>query len=118
NAKQNIEAEIAACGFEMGIPNFPTDTAKQVSQTLYAWRQQPFRLVVFDNVDESKILRDWLPKLSGLRILITSRRAKWSSDMGMIVRPLDTLSRAESITLLHRLILHFEEMSDTELNKI
>jgi len=118
NAKQSVDSEIAACGLEMGIPNFSNETVEQVAQTLLAWQEQPLRLIILDNAEEPALLREWLPKFNGLRVLVTSRRTEWSPDLGMVVHPLDTLSRVEGVSLLRKLTARLKDVSDTELNKV
>ena len=118
NAKQSVDSEIAACGLEMGLPNFPKETAEQVAQTLLAWQERSLRLIILDNAEEPALLREWLPKFNGLRVLVTSRRIEWSPDLGMTVHLLDTLLRAESISLLRKLSTRLKDVSDDELNKV
>ncbi|MBS1966619.1 MAG: tetratricopeptide repeat protein [Chloroflexi bacterium SZAS-1] len=100
-----IVAEIAACGAS-GIvqhPNWnelPVD--EQVALVRQAWESPIPRLLIFDNCEDEELVRTWRPTTGGCRILITSRRDRWSNTLGIIAQPLDVLSRAESIRLLHK----------------
>ncbi|MFN8480366.1 MAG: FxSxx-COOH system tetratricopeptide repeat protein [Kouleothrix sp.] len=100
-----IVAEIAACGAS-GIvqhPNWnelPVD--EQVALVRQAWESPIPRLLIFDNCEDEELVRTWRPTTGGCRILITSRRDRWSNTLGIITQPLDVLSRAESIRLLHK----------------
>ena len=109
-ADQDMEAGIAACGLKMGLNPWPQETAEQVEHTLAAWQGRGPRLVVLDNLEDEKLLNAWLPRLGGLRILLTSRRAEWPSSLGLRGHPLGVLPRAESLLLLRRLAPRLEKM--------
>ena len=90
----------------------------QVTLTLREWQKQPLRLLVFDNLEEPKILSEWLPKLNGLRILVTARRSQWSVDLGVDVHLLDTLPRPDSLALLRKLAPRLKGTSDADLDML
>lgn len=101
-----LTAEIATCGRTRYLGRYPADTdlglEEQVDQVLTAWREPIPRLLVLDACEDEALLRHLRDRLSGggCRILVTSQRGTWSKSLGLVVRPLDTLERAESIKLL------------------
>lgn len=112
----SIEAEIASCGREMDIKHFPDTTLEQVTTTVREWQKQSMRLLVFDNLEDPKLVTKWLPKLNGLHILITTRRQQWSPDFGLSILPLGTLQRSESLTMFRKLAPRLIETSDEDVN--
>jgi hypothetical protein len=48
------------------------------------------------------LLDRWRPRSGGSRVLVTSRRDRWSPDLGVHPLPLGTLARSESLALLSR----------------
>ena len=113
-----LNAEIADCGLQMGLPNWPEQQTAQVEATLRAWAAAPNRLVVFDNLEEPEALRLLLPRLEGLRLLITARNPHWPAEFGVQVRRLDVLAPAECRALLRRLAERLEEADDAELDEL
>jgi tetratricopeptide (TPR) repeat protein len=114
----DINAEIASCGREMGIRDFPDTTSEQVVTTLREWQKQPLRLLVLDNLENQKILNEWLPKLNGLHILVTTRRQQWNLDLGLHILPLDTLPRSDSLTLFRQLSPRLINTPDATLDHL
>ena len=86
NAAADISAEIAACGQAMQLEYWPEKLPDQVAATLKAWqegkRSGDLRLLVLDNLEEPETLGEWLPQLSGLRLLATSRRTDYRCPGG------------------------------------
>ena len=62
-----IENEVAACGLAMDIQPWPKELEAQVAAVLHEWQKDPRRLVVFDNLEQPAVLREWRPRLSGAR---------------------------------------------------
>lgn len=118
NARQDIQAEIAACGAEMGLSYWPDTTVEQLRVTLYAWQKEGPRLLILDCLDEPDLLREWLPRLGGFRVLLTTRRHEWPPDIGLQMRRLGLLPRPQSLTLLRKLAPRLTETSDAELGII
>ncbi|HEX9369985.1 MAG TPA: tetratricopeptide repeat protein [Roseiflexaceae bacterium] len=82
-------------------PNFDTLALdKQARLVQAAWRDPAPRLLVFDNCEDEALLAAWRPPAGGCRVLVTSRRARWSAALVTWVLPLHVLDRAESIALL------------------
>ncbi|MGB5062091.1 MAG: NB-ARC domain-containing protein, partial [Candidatus Promineifilaceae bacterium] len=101
----SIPAEIAACGVKMAAR--PDDFARyplavQVSQTHNEWGGGRLILLIFDNCEDPNLLKQWRPQAGRCRILLTSRRAAWSSHLAQTIK-LDTLTRPQSMALLRRL---------------
>jgi hypothetical protein len=67
---------------------------------LQAWNEPARRLLVFDNLEDPKLLRAWRPSSGGARVLITTRRGVWAAHSGVRPVPLQTLARRESVRLL------------------
>jgi len=59
-------------------------------------------LLVLDNVEDPADVAGLLGRLAGGRVLVTSRRSRWSPTLGVTALPLDLLPRADSIELLRR----------------
>ncbi|MCP4515114.1 MAG: hypothetical protein GY824_07805, partial [Delftia sp.] len=100
----NVPAEIAACGGPDMLDLHP-DFSKlplpdQVRLVRAAWREPLPRLLVFDNCEDEALLTEWRPTTGGCRVLVTSRRGKWSRGIGVQALALDVLERDESIALL------------------
>jgi hypothetical protein len=102
DAGQNMLAEIAACGAEMGFEPWPRTIPEQANATLQAWRSTPkrgqMRLVVLDGVEDPAFLREWLPKLVGVQVLITSKRMVWPRDLDLDQRQMPLRPRSVSGT--------------------
>jgi len=115
-----FEAEVAACGAEMGLAGFPETQPEQVRVTLATWAQSAPRLVILDNAETPQAVQDVLPRLAGARVLVTSRwneAGDWQS-LGIAARGLDTLKRAQSLELLRKLAPHLKDTPDAELGKL
>lgn len=61
--KSKVEGEIAACGAQMLLPDWPEERPEQVRLTLAAWRESGPRLVVLDNLEEVEGAREVLKLL-------------------------------------------------------
>ena len=118
HADQDMRAEIAACGVAMGLYPWPKALPEQVQVTLQAWGRDGIRLVVLDNVDDVGVVQEWLPKLLGARVLITSRQRDWPPDLGVGILPLDSLHRPQSRLLLQRLAARLEKAPEIDLDEI
>ena len=103
---QAIPAEIASCGGPGGLdlrPDFGTlSLDDQVRLVLSAWQSPLPRLLIFDNCEDEQLLAQWRPPTGSARVLITSRRARWNSELGVQALPLDVLERSASIALLRK----------------
>ena len=115
----NVAAEIAACGgsgFMALRPDFAElPLAEQVELVMAEWQRPLPRLLIFDNCEEPELLQQWRPTTGGCHILITSRRTEWAAALGVQSRPLNVLSRPESLALLRQ---HYADAADVALAAI
>ena len=118
NAAGDINAEIAACGLAMNLLPWPDKTPEQVACTLDAWQRQPDRLALLDNLEDPDLLQEWLPRLSGLRLLITSRRTDLPGYLGIHGLPLQTFPRPESLAFLRTLAPRLSAVPDAALDPV
>ncbi|HEX9370380.1 MAG TPA: tetratricopeptide repeat protein [Roseiflexaceae bacterium] len=105
-----VGVEIAACGgagameLYSAADNLTQD--EQVRRVYAAWEHHLPRLLIFDNCDDLPAntaeaqVAALMPKGGGCRVLITSRRGRWSRALGVTPLPLGVLTRAESVALL------------------
>ena len=101
--EEAIASQVAACGGPQGmdLPAFDAlSLEEQVARVKKEWEKATPRLVVFDNVDDSRVVDEWRPVTGGCRVLITSRRTKWPSTLGLAQVQLDTLPRDKATELL------------------
>jgi len=94
-----IPLQIAACA-EPGFEARPLE--ERIRRVNDSWQSAVPRLLVFDNCEEEALLDAWRPPSGGCRVLVTSRRSRWSPTLGVTTLPLDLLPRADSIELLRR----------------
>jgi tetratricopeptide (TPR) repeat protein len=76
------------------------DFAGQVAAVRRAWQGPEARLLIFDNLEDPKVLQEWRPAGGGARVLITSRRQTWAATSGVQPLPLPPLARPASLGLL------------------
>jgi hypothetical protein len=117
-ANLDIQSEVAEMGSAMNLPDWPDTLPEQVQVTLRALQGGGRRLIVLDNAEDLKVVRDWLPRLSPANLLITSLRDKWPADLGFKVKNLETLARSQSIELLRKLAPRLEGVPDESLDKL
>ncbi len=98
-----IAAQVAACGGPDGL-NLPgwagLALADQVAAVRRAWQEPVRRLLIFDNLEDPRLLAEWRPVVGGARVLVTSRNAHWRATLGVEQVALAPLSRADSCRLL------------------
>ena len=98
-----VLGEIAACGAGLDLPGFADRKLEdQVALVRRVWQEPIPRLLVFDNCEDEALLAEWRPISGGCRVLVTSRRARWSNVLNVAALALGVLSRPESITLLRK----------------
>ncbi|MBZ0320170.1 MAG: tetratricopeptide repeat protein, partial [Anaerolineae bacterium] len=113
-----LDPEIAACGYAMNLPDFPDKQDAQIERVLAEWAKSAPRLIIVDNAENQDVLKDWLPRLQGHRVLITSRRGQWPAHWGVVAHRLDVLTADESRELLRRLAPHLTSAPDAELDMV
>jgi hypothetical protein len=100
----DVPAQVAQCAGAAGKDQDPAfanlKLDDQIRAVVAAWQGPLPRLLVFDNCESEALFAQWRPPIGGCRVLVTSRRAGWDRSLGLQARPLDTLSRAESLELL------------------
>lgn len=103
---ETIGTQFANCGRSDRLalqPNFNNLTRiEQIQLVKKAWESPIPRLLIFDGCEEETILLDWRPSHGGCRIIMTSRRGRWSPTLGVTTLPLGILQRKASITLLQQ----------------
>jgi hypothetical protein len=67
----------------------------QVEEVISAWQSELPRLLVFDNCEDEELLAQWRSTTAGCRVLVSSRRERWSQTLGVTTLSLDELSRDE-----------------------
>ena len=115
---EGIEAQIAACGARMGLKPWPEGVPEQAERTLAEWEQSRRRLVVLDNLEEPDALRQWLPRFACVKLLITTRRAHWSPELGLDLHAIDVLPRSEGRALLRRPAARLASAPDADLDAL
>ena len=102
----NAEAigdEITTCGSAMGVTHGLEKQQEQVDATLLEWAKSKQRIVVLDNLEDPGVLREWLPQLGNVKVLVTTRFMRWPRAMPLKLHRLDYFKRNESLELLRSL---------------
>jgi tetratricopeptide (TPR) repeat protein len=114
-----IPKQIALCGDAQHLdlqPNFDTlPLNKQVKLVHRAWQEAAPRLLIFDACEDEASLHQWRPTTGGCRVIVTSRRARWSPELGIISHSLALLSRSEGQNLLR---LFRDDLTEVEAGSI
>lgn len=101
-----LDSEIAQCGAQMSLANFPADQPSQVVLTLNTWKADGPRLLVLDNFEAVEQVNNVLTRLrhSSLHLLVTSRRTDWTPASGLRPLPLELFTPQESLAFLRKAI--------------
>jgi tetratricopeptide (TPR) repeat protein len=98
-----IAGQVAALAGPGGL-NLPTtlalDFAGKVDAVRAAWTEPVARLLIFDNLEDPKVWKQWRPTAGGTQVLVTSRRQTWAATSGVEVLQLQPLVRRASRELL------------------
>lgn len=99
-----LDSEIANCGREMDLPNFPEEQPEQVKLTLNTWKTNGPNLLILDNFEEPNQANHVFNQLrhSNIRILVTSRRIDWYPTLGISKLALEIFSLEESVSFLQK----------------
>lgn len=100
---ETIASQIAATGGPGGLdlPGWNgLELSDKIAAVRRAWAEPVRRLLVFDNLEEPKLLQEWRPSGGGVRILVTTRRGVWSKASGVVLVSLSAPARSEGIRLL------------------
>jgi hypothetical protein len=79
---ETVAAQVAAAGGPGGLdlPGWSElDFEAKVVAVRRAWNEPVRRLIVFDDLDDPRLLQQWRPTGGGARVLITTRRGAWTS---------------------------------------
>jgi tetratricopeptide (TPR) repeat protein len=93
-----VGEQYAALAGELGLTPPRADTASTVGTLRSYLRGRSGWLLVFDNAESQRELRDWLPAGPG-HTLITSRNPHWGELAARV--EIDVLPRSESVELIH-----------------
>ena len=101
-----LDSEIAQCGAQMSLANFPADQPSQVIATVNKWKEDGPRLLVLDNFEAVEQVDNVLTRLrhSSLHLLVTSRRTDWTPASGLHPLPLELFRPRESLAFLQKAI--------------
>ncbi len=98
-----LEAEVAACGLAMGLPNWPGQQPEQAAYTLKTWSKAGPRLVILDNLEDVPTAHEWLGRLGSggtVCLLLTTQRPDLPRDLGLTALPLEVFKPEESLDFL------------------
>jgi DNA-binding SARP family transcriptional activator len=116
---ENVPFEIATTGGERGLGLYHDaenlSLTDQVGRVQRAWQEPVPRLLIFDNCESQALLDQWRPVTGGCRVLITSRRTRWSRELQVTERLIRVLAPAESATILRQLA---PQLSEAEAGEI
>jgi len=106
-----VATEVADCGNSLELSPGYEDLKleRQVRLVREAWSSPLPRLLVFDNCEDPELVRAWRPSAGGSRVLITSRRSRWSRGLGIEEIRLETLPPERGVELLLRFRPDLEE---------
>jgi len=113
---ETVASQVAAAGGPGGLdlPGWSgLDFEAKVAAVRRAWNEPVRRLLVFDNLEDPRLLQEWRPTSGSARVLITTRRGVWGATSGVQPVPLQTLARPESVRLL--LTPRYREQVETML---
>jgi tetratricopeptide (TPR) repeat protein len=100
---EGIAGQVAALAGPGGL-NLPAapalDFAGKVAAVRAAWTEPVARLLIFDNLEDPAVWREWRPTSGGARVLLTSRRQTWTATSGVRPLVLPALPRAAGQELL------------------
>lgn len=111
--------EIDACGRTMVAELRPDygerSQQERVAEVLEAWCGALPRLLIFDNCEVEELLSRWRPPYGAARLLLTSRRQRWSRSLGVQTHQLGVLARVDSVALLRK---HRENVDGETLGQL
>ena len=100
---ENAQSEVARCGGPegMALQDFDKKPLPDQAAAVQAiWEDGQVRLLVFDNVQDPAVVKQWRPKTGRCSVLVTSRRSEWPPELGIAPFPVETLPREKSLELL------------------
>lgn len=115
--RSDIAAEVAVNGQEMNLPDLQGPVVLQTEATLEAWTDAR-RLVIFEDLDDPSVLSEWLPRLAGVQVLITTSVEDGLKEHGTQVFGLGVFQRSESLAVLRRIANRLRREKDAELESL
>jgi tetratricopeptide (TPR) repeat protein len=100
---EGIAGQVAALAGPEGLalPAAPArDFAGQVAAVRAAWTEPVARLLIFDNLEDPTVWKEWRPPRGGARVILTSRRRNWAATGGVRRLALPALPRPAGQELL------------------
>jgi tetratricopeptide (TPR) repeat protein len=109
-----FETEIAKNGEKMLLQPWPEELPIQIAYTLNAWKTNGPRLLILDNFEEVGLAHAVLANFQhpSLRILVTSRRGDWPSNLGLQSLGLEVFTKEESLEFLDELLENREDRTE------
>jgi tetratricopeptide (TPR) repeat protein len=98
-----VPSQVAAAGGPGGLdlPGWAgLEFADKLAAVRRAWSEPIRRLLVLDNLEEPGLLNDVRPVGGGTRLLITTRRGRWTATSNVQQVALQSLARPDSVRLL------------------
>jgi len=115
-ARIEVANSCAALRSELPLVDINTLSLDERVQLIRTRWQEPLpRLLIFDNCEEEALYKQYRPPTGGCRVLITSRRAIWTAELGVEVLHLGELSPDESIVFLR---LYLPGTPDADLRAV
>lgn len=107
-----VATAVTRCGSRGLTPHFEgLKPEEQTDRVLAAWQSPLPRLLIFDNCEDEDLFRQWRPPTGGCRVLVTSRRATWSTASGVVRHPLGMLELEAGAHLLRK---YRDDLSEAE----
>jgi tetratricopeptide (TPR) repeat protein len=100
---ENAQSEVARCGGPEGMALQDFDKMSlpdQAAAVQARWEDGRAWLLVFDNVQDPDVVKQWRPKTGRCSVLVTSRRSEWPPELGIAPFPVETLPRENGLELL------------------
>ncbi len=96
-----LAADYANLAAKLALPEKTSQDQSTIISAVRSWLEQNDGwLLVFDNAQDPGDLKDYLPKVSGGHVIITSRESNWGGTAKTL--PVDVFSREESIEFLRK----------------
>jgi tetratricopeptide (TPR) repeat protein/transcriptional regulator with XRE-family HTH domain len=103
---EEVPLQVAACGgpgfMDLSAGFNDLRLEEKAALVFSAWQSELPRLLVFDNCEDEALLARWRPPSGGCRVLVTARRSRWDTSLGVRSLAVDVLPRSESVELLRR----------------
>ncbi len=96
-----LAVDYAGLAVKLDLPEKTSRDQSVIIAAVKSWLEQNDGwLLVFDNAQNPEDIKDYLPKVSGGHVIITSRESNWGGTAKTL--PVDVFSREESIEFLRK----------------